>query len=186
MTTLRVNSKQFARYHKRLAREFKPTLLRGIRAGAARCIPYLVQRTRKAPPANPAGIGRGGAVNTGEFIRAWRWITLPNGARLLNDRPYGPVIEKGRRRRSKPPPVAAIGAWMRRRLKVRMSTAKGKAGDARRAAFWQRAWAISRAIGRRGLLPRLILTAYYAQKKIAAMVHQEVVAELNREMNKAP
>lgn len=110
-----LNSKEFARYHARLAANFKPTLLRGVRSGAARSIPYLVDRTRTAPPANPAGIGTGGAVNTGALARGWRWVATPEGADILNPEPHGPVVDGGRRP-GKFPPKDALVAWIKRRL----------------------------------------------------------------------
>lgn len=111
-----LDAKQFAAYHARLAAQFRPTILRGVRAGAARAIPYLVHRTREAPPANPSGKGTGGAVNTGNFVRRWRAVPLPDGAALVNDTSYGPIIDGGRRPNSRFPPKAALIAWIKRRL----------------------------------------------------------------------
>jgi hypothetical protein len=113
-----LNSKQFAEYHQRLADQFIPTVHRGVRAGAARAVGYLVERTRTAPPANPGGIGTGGAVNTGAYVRRWRSVPLPNGAELINDSPYAPVIEYGRRP-GRFPPKGPLIAWIKRRLLTR-------------------------------------------------------------------
>jgi len=167
-----LNSREFARYHQRLAQEFNATIMRGVRAGAARAVGYLVERTRTAPPANPSGIGTGGAVNTGSFIRRWRSVPTPTGADLLNDKGYGPIIERGRRPGGKMVPREALIPWIRRRLGV-------SAKEAARAYF-----PIARAIKRRGLFARQILTAVPAQQMILEMVRREVVEELNRELGK--
>lgn len=237
-----LNAKQFAEYHRRLADKFRPTVLRGVRAGAARAVGYLVARTREAPPANPAGKGSGGAVNTGAFVRRWRAIPLPDGAALVNDSPYGPIIEDGRRRGSKFPPRDALIAWIRRKLlaqpkrrrfgpgesrearrdrteKKRLESrirqfgredprqgprkpekfgpqrrsrpnpkAKPKERSRRAASLDTQAarlyFPIARAISRRGLLGRKILTAPTAKEEILRMVTREVAAEINREMGR--
>lgn len=118
-----LSSKEFAAYHKRLADQLRPTILRGVHSGAARAVGYLVQRTRAAPPANPAGVGSGGAVNTGAFIRRWKSVKLPDGAELVNDSPYAGIVDPdaqyGRRPGSKFPPRDALIAWIRRRLFTR-------------------------------------------------------------------
>lgn len=234
-----LNAKQFAEYHRRLADKFRPTVLRGIRAGAARAVGYLVARTREAPPANPAGKGTGGAVNTGAFVRRWRAVPLPDGAALVNDSPYGPIIEDGRRRGSKFPPRDALIAWIKRKLLAqprRRRFGPGEGREARRARLEQKRlesriarfgredprqgpkrpekfgpqrrpkakpkgrrvkrapsvdqqaarlyFPIARAISRRGLIGRKILTAPTAKEEILRMVTREVAAELNREMAK--
>jgi len=118
-----LNSREFAAYHARLAAEFRPAVLRGVHSGAQRAVGYLVQRTRAAPPANPAGVGQGGAVNTGAFIRRWKAVRLPDGAELVNDSPYAGIVdpdaEYGRRPGSKFPPKAELIAWIKRRLLTR-------------------------------------------------------------------
>lgn len=125
-----LNSREFAAYHQRLAAEFRPAVLRGVYSGAQRAVAYLVQRTRAAPPANPAGIGQGGAVNTGAFIRRWKAIRLPDGAELVNDSPYAGIVDPdadyGRRPGSKFPPKADLIAWIKRRLLTKAPTKRRK------------------------------------------------------------
>jgi hypothetical protein len=115
-----LNSREFAAYHARIAAQFRPAVMRGVHSGASRAVAYLVQRTRSAPPANPAGIGSGGAVNTGAFARRWKAIRLPDGAELVNDSPYAGIVDPegqyGRRPGSKLPPKAPLIAWIKRRL----------------------------------------------------------------------
>lgn len=225
-----LNAKEFAAYHARLAEQFRPTVMRGVRSGAARAVSYLVEQTRAAPPANPRGIGSGGAVDTGAFIRSWRAVPLPEGAALINTSPYAPVIEYGRRSGSRFPPKQALIAWIRRRLLTKPRTKmrkfgprdsagqdRAKADKARLESAIKRTGAkdrkfgprrqpkpvkpirgkkrtlssqeqaerlyfpIARAIARRGLIGRKIVTSERAQQWILELVRREVAEELVRE-----
>lgn len=170
MALLKLNAKQFARYHKSLAHRFKPTLLRGIHAGAQRAIPYLVDATRTAKPASEHGST--GAANTGYFINRWRVLRTKDGAIIKNVTPYGPVIDGGRRRGAKMPPLKPLIAWLRRRL--------GKsAEEAKRMAY-----PVARAIARRGLKARKILTSREARQKILDLVKEETIHEIERELSR--
>lgn len=192
MATRVLNAREYTEYHRKLGRNFRPAALRGVMSGAARCIPYLVQQTRLAPPANPAGKGKGGAVDTGGFIRLWQAQQTPYGARLFNSHPAANVIEKGRKPGSKPPPVAPITAWVMRRLKGFKPAKFGKRvvhplgprefkkisskyNAARSVAF-----AIARSIGKRGLIGRRILTSEQAKFKIMGFIRAETIRELRR------
>lgn len=111
-----LNSAQFAAYHQHLVDRFRPAVLRGVHAGAQRAIGYLVARTRTAPPANPAGKGSGGAVDTGAFVRGWRVLRNADGATLVNATAHGPFVEHGRRPGSMMPPRDPLIAWIKRKL----------------------------------------------------------------------
>jgi hypothetical protein len=239
------NSKQFAAYHARLAAKFKPTILRGMKVGAMRCIPMLVMKTRTAPPANPGGVGTGGAVDTGTFVRGWRVLTEPDGVTFTNMAPHSPVVEHGRRRGGKFPPRDALIAWIRRKItspkperrrkfgpKDSAEAARDKRDQARlkrdmakvirgngdapprakrpapaspRAQRRERAGArgdeggrrpatvspeeqaarlyfpIARAIARRGLIGRKILTGHLVQQEILTTITNAVADELRKE-----
>lgn len=204
-----LNSKEFALYHRKLAERFRPAVLRGVNSGAARAVSYLVERTRAAPPANPSGIGSGGAVDTGAFIRSWRAVPMPDGASLVNTSGYSPIIEDGRRARSKFPPRAALIAWIRRKLspsprprktssnkrdsfddRVKERAREAKESKRKRRYSMSEAerlyFPIARAIARRGLKGRKILNADEARTWILELVRREVAAELNREMGRRP
>lgn len=168
MATIVLDAKEFAKYHKTLSTGFERAALRGLRSGAARAVAYLVQRTRNAPSADPGGKGTGGAVNTGEFIRAWRVMNMAEGARIMNERPYSWIIEKGRRAGATAPPQAPIIRWAQLRLGKTRKEAKALA------------YVIARAIKRRGLLGRFILTADEAKTMILKLVREETVRELER------
>lgn len=167
-----LDSRQFYRFHQNLVERFKPAVLRGVHSGAQRAIPYLVNRTRLAPPANPAGIGTGGAVNTGAFIRGWRVLRTPDGAEILNAAAHAPIVEHGRRPGGKMPPRTAVVPWLIRRLGMSQAQAE------------RLYWPVAKAIQKRGLLGRKISTADEAQREIMRLVEAEVIAELNREMSK--
>lgn len=174
MTLLRLNSQEFARYHQQLADRFRPALVRGAHSGAARCVAYLVQRTREAPPANPAGVGEGGAVNTGNLLRGWRWKPLDDGAIVHNLQGYSPIVELGRRAGSKMPPLAAIVPWIRRRLGMTEAEAM------------EIQYIIRKRIAERGLIGRRIMTAHEAHVRQLELLNLEVVRELERELRRRP
>lgn len=145
---------------------------RGLLSASVRGWSLMVERTRRAPPANPGGKGGGGAVNTGSFARAWRHGAIAEGeggtaggARIFNSSPYGAVIEHGRRAGTWPP-RAAIARWAQRRLGLSEE-------DAQRAAF-----PIARAIARRGLLPRNIMSG--AEPQLLKIMLREVSDQIAR------
>ena len=201
-----LNSKEFARYHARLAERFRPAVMRGVMSGAQRAVAYLVERTRAAPPANPSGIGTGGAVDTGNLVRSWKAVQMPDGATLVNVAGYSPIVEDGRRAGSKMPPRAALVAWIRRKIRASPPTRKAsskrdsfdervkeRAREAKAAKSKRRLsqdaadalyFPIARAIARRGLRARRILNADEARRWILELVTREVANELNREMAK--
>lgn len=174
MAVLKLNAAQFALYHRKLAKEFRPTIMRGVMSGAQRSIAYLVDRTRKAPPANPAGIGEGGAVNTGAFIKSWTVRPLPDGAALMNTRGYSPIVEHGRQAGSRLPPKRAIVPWLIRRLKLKPEQAE---------KIW---YPVALSIARRGLIGRKIISADEARSEIMKRVNAEVLHELQRAIAKRP
>jgi len=152
--------------YKKLGAALKPAAVKGILRGAYRVQAMLQQFTGQAPPANPNGIGTGGAVNTGFYKRAWKIQTLPDGARVFNAAPYAPVIEWGRRP-GRFPPKAVIVAWIQRRL---MKSRK----EAEALSF-----VVRRAIARRGLLPRQVLGGNMADLK------QAYADEMTKELDAA-
>lgn len=173
MPVLVLNAAEFVRYHQQLAERFYPAALRGVHSGAARAIAQvLVPNTRTAPPANPAGVGSGGAVNTGQFLRGWRWKPIDRGAALFNIASHAPFVDGGRNADRKPPPLRAIVLWAIRRLGL-------SEAEAKRAAF-----PIARAISRRGLIGRNILKG--GTEEIMRLVTLEVAHELEREMRRPP
>lgn len=167
-----LNSRQFALYHQHLVERFRPAVLSGVHSGAQRAIPYLVQRTRLAAPANPGGVGSGGAVNTGAFIRGWRVLRNDDGATITNQAAHAPHVEAGRRPGGKFPPRSALVPWIMRRL--------GNSADEANRLYYP----IAKAISKRGLIGRRILSADEASREILRLVEAEVVAELNRAMKK--
>lgn len=152
-----------------LGTRFRPAMLRGMSAGAQRCIPVLQTATMHAPAASPRGTP--GAVDTGLYKAAWRSAPMPNGAKVFNMRPYSGVIESGRR-------ASAVGkegirnleGWVRRNLKV-----SGK--DARDAA-----WAIAKTLEKRPLEARRVVAD--SEKKMIEVVEKEILHELDLELTR--
>lgn len=172
MAVLRLSVSGWARYHEVLPARIRRAAIKGARSAALRVVSLMVERTRHAEPASDHGAS--GAVNTGEFVRAWKMIPLTDGGRVVNDRPYASVIEYGRRPRSKAPPVDPIIQWLVRRV--------GMSWDEARQAAPQ----VARAIGWRGLRGRGILTGLEARTQIGEILESEIQHELAVELARPP
>lgn len=184
MSDILLSMDQWAKSRKRLADTYMPTVKAGILSGVMRLIPHMQERTRTAPPANPAGIGSGGAVNTGAYLRSWQVNPLANGARLFNGSPYSGIIEHGARPMGararmtrgtgsaiKRKPISkrmrALQRWVELRLHVPRS-------ESRQVAFL-----VGRAIARRGLVGRHVLTADDNVRQMTDLVLGEVQHEID-------
>ena len=134
----------FKRYLAGLPKALNGAVVRGIQTGVVRSIAIAVAATDAAPPASQNG--GTGAVDTGNYRRSWRATNLSDGAVLGNAAGYSPIIEDGRRAGAKMPPK-----------QVAIDIARRKMGLSQREA--ELAWfPIARAIARRGLRPRHVLT----------------------------
>ena len=108
---IKLDISQMAESFISLGERMPSAIRRGMVRAAHRAVVILHKSTREAPPANPAGIGSGGAVNYGNYLRAWKSEATKDGARVYNDMPYAGVIEKGRRAGRRAPPARVIQAW---------------------------------------------------------------------------
>ena len=164
MAVFKIQLSQLSSQYQKLGKALMPAALKGVQRGALRVQSALQILTGQASPASENGAV--GAVNTGFFKRAWKTQMLSDGARVYNAAPYAGVIEHGRRAGSKMPPKEAIVRWIQRRM--------GKSEkEARSLAF-----VVQRAIARRGLLPRRILSGNTPNlKKIWA---EEITKELDK------
>jgi hypothetical protein len=158
--------REFADELKRLGNgAYVQAAIRGLHSAALRSVAVLQERTRRAPSASGGGKSSGGAVDRGGFLRSWGWEAKSDGASVANSAPYAPMIEEGRRP-GKFPPLDVIRRWASRRL--------GLSGpEAARAAF-----AIARAIARRGLRARKILER--ALPELSKLIDEEVGREMER------
>ena len=139
---------------------------RGIRRGAQLSLAAYQRSGDSAPPASVGGSP--GAFNTGAYRRSWKVRNVPGGARIYNAQRYADVIDKGRRRGRAQPPTSAIERWAQ--LKLRLSREEAHAA----------AYPIARAIGRRGLKGRRVMSR--ANPKARAIVVREMRAEVARAM----
>jgi hypothetical protein len=167
-TTVTIPLERLGDYISRLGPLAHHGIRNGLLSAAQRARVMVVEATRTAPPANPSGIGKGGAVNTGAFLRAWKSEVVPNreAIHIFNQAPYAGVIEYGRRAGATPPPVEAIARWAQRRFRMPYDRARGLA------------FGIAKRIGRRGLKGRFILTSPQMQMQLADMFVEEIRAEL--------
>lgn len=170
-TVIKMDPAAYALYMRRLGPAFKAAALRGTQRTALRAVAELQQATSVAPSPHPRGVGGpGGAVNTGNFKRSWRWGKLPDGASVYNMAPYAGVVEYGRRPGATMPPTRPIAQWIQRKLGKSAKEAQGMA------------FAVARSIAQRGLIGRKILTNYIP--KLRSNLNTELIAEFNRSLGK--
>lgn len=129
----------------RLGEQYPAAIRRGLLSASLRAIPALQKATRQAQPASPDGVGQGGAVNTGAYLRAWKSRPVEDGFAVTNDSPYSGIIEQGRAPGGKMPPIEPIARWAQRRLGLSRDKAQGVA------------FAIAKRIQKRGLAARQVL-----------------------------
>ena len=158
--------KMFAEQAKKLGPNFIKAARKGALAGAYRAIPIIHKAVGAAPPANPRGIGVGGAVNTGFYKRAWKAERTAEGARVYNTAPYASIIESGRRP-GKMPPLETIVRWAMRRMTISEK-------EARRIAY-----PIALAIKKRGLTGRKVL------KRAQPLIYQAFTQEVRKAIDAA-
>lgn len=140
-------------------------VVRGIHSGVMRSVALIHTSVDNAMPASPNGAI--GAVNTGDYKRRWQFELLPTGGRLFNGHPAADVIERGRRRNRRRPPIAAIKLWAMRRLGLSQDEAdKAK-------------YAIANAIAKRGLTGRRVLTNPVTKNTITRVVLEDVKREIS-------
>lgn len=164
---IRISIKDLPRQLWGIADAVKPAMKRGALSAVMRMIPVMQERAQFAPPANPAGIGNTGAIDTGAYRAGFRGKATDRGASLYNMRKYAPVIDMGRRPGTMPN-TRAIARWAERKLGLDPIAA-------RTAGFL-----IGRAIKRRGLLPRRVMTGNidYLVQIFREEVHHEIRAAI--------
>lgn len=163
----KLNTKQWTAKLKRLGDRAAGAIQRGLVAGGQRCVALMQTRGDNAVPASAHG--QRGAFSSGQYRRLWRFDLVPRGVRVYNVAPYASVIDEGRRIGAFPP-LRVIQQWAQRKLGL-------SAKEAKRAAY-----PIARAIARRGLRPRRVLSGGNdkMRKIISAEVKRELEAELRR------
>lgn len=103
----------------------------------------------------------------GSYQTGWRYQAAFNRLYLRNVSAHAKYVEEGRRP-GRPPPVRALMGWAQRKL-----------GDARLA------YPVARAIGRRGIRPRPVLTRPDVQKGLRSVWEAGTKALLERVTNEA-
>lgn len=143
---------------------------RGLRSAAMRARTIMDAATITAPPASANGTQ--GAVNTGAYRRAWKVEPIEDGIHVYSLSPYAGVIEYGRRPGARMPPTYpedVIARWAQRKLGLPYKRAKA-------VSFVMR-----RAIARRGLAPRKVLTSPNTVAFLVAALQGEVEREIMAE-----
>ena len=149
----------FKEYLHRLPKKMEEAAMVGLERAAARAIPILVRSADSAVPASDNG--KRGARDTGHYRKLFKWVrTSRRVVTLYNLAGYAGVIERGRRKGRKMPPLAAIARWAERRLGL-------DADEAKRAAY-----PIAIAISKRGLRPRKVIESQ--RERLKKIARQEV------------
>lgn len=159
-----------------MAKALEGKVAAGIVSASQRARVIMRDQTILAPPANPAGKGTGGAVNTGFYLRAWKADALvpQRAVHIYNQAPYAGVIEYGRRAGARTPPREVIARWAQRKLGLPYKEA------------WRAAYPIMRAIARRGLRDRKVLFGDSTQTRLREMFLEEILREVGSDLRLTP
>jgi len=169
----KLSLKDFRQYVKKLNKNLtghEGAVVRGVHSGLYRAITVVQRAAEQAPPASPNGSV--GAVNTGAYRQAWQVETTRYGGRIWNSKAYSGVIEYGRRAGSKAPPYREIELWARRKLGL-------SAEEAKRASY-----PIAKAIAKRGLSARKVLTSSRTESEILRVVMEEIKREVKEALKR--
>lgn len=162
-THLRVSFAQLPGVFQQYGRNARAEVVPAVGRLAKQAGLIINSATRTAKPASKnGGIG---AVNYGDFIRAWRADPVTLGGRYgvlvsNNSDKKALTIEYGGTWPNKAPPKAAIAHWAVRKFGIPYEQAE-------RIAF-----PIARAIKRRGLRPRKVLTGKDTEKSFVMAMRQ--------------
>ena len=131
------------------ARTTVPDAVKAIRTAVKLTGPRAVQAEIQKITQQP--------VDRGGYKRSFRFEDIEGGATAYNFALHAPIIEWGRRKGAKAPPLDVITAWvLRKGLSSRSS--RSFATDSQWRAARQIAFVIARAIKRRGLPAHLVMT----------------------------
>lgn len=162
-----VTLQQLPAYIQRRARQRVSAVVAAIRRTVATEGLRIVQEA--VSNANPPPVDRG------TYRRSFQSSPIPGGAELHNVAPHGAVVELGRRPGARMPPPAVLGEWARRKGLLR-----GIPKGSREAAQRSIGFVLARAIARRGIQGRRILTNTHAA------VLQAVRAAVRQALKKVP
>lgn len=168
MATHVLDIKQWPAFLKKLGLRAHDARMRGVLSGAQRGVQLMQRRTETAVPASARG--GVGAFNTGNYRGRWRSRPLSNGAMIYNDSNYAGIIDEGRRVGGRMVPLIVIQRWAQRRLQMSVKEAK------------RAAWPMAKAIQKRGLRPRRVMSGAIDQLK--QIMRDEIARELRAELRK--
>jgi len=163
MITHRIKPGDLGKFHAQLGARVQVASKRALQQTAKAAIPILQAETRKKK------------INAfGRLLRGWRakverWDSLL----ISNTQEYAVYVEAGRRRGATQPPSDALLPWVRKVLGVTGKAAQGVA------------FVVARAIKRRGIKARPVLTDPRVTRHIAQVANFSMIAALREEMARA-
>jgi hypothetical protein len=152
-----VDAKDLGKWAAPLGKRINTVVRAGLRKGGRAALPVLRDATARYP-----------IKAFGHFMRGWRAETEGNQLTLLNIVPYSIFVEKGRRPGARQPPVMALIPWVRAIL--------GAPAKRERSV----AFLVARAISRRGIAPRPVLTSPMTRRHAMTVARNELIAELDK------
>lgn len=156
--TTRITLKEAAPHFAKLAGRQREAALRGLRSAAMRGVQLVVAEIIPSRTPQP--------VDRGVYRAGWRWEPTPEGAVVENLEPHAAVVERGARSTNVKPGrqmIAALQEWARRKGLEDPESA---------------AWAIARAMQRRGIFGDGLRVLAELNERLPAIVEEEVGREL--------
>jgi hypothetical protein len=163
---VRIPIARFGKYNRALGKDIADRVFKRSMPAAGRAVRGLLE----------AETIRRGIYYKKRFARGWKarvGNVVGASVQVYNKEPYAIVIEKGRRRNRRPPPRAVLIPWVMDKLGV-------SAKDAPRVAFL-----VARAIGKRGIAARPVLTDPRMQLRIQRTVSKGVLLYMQEAMKAA-
>jgi hypothetical protein len=156
--------RDWVEYHRRLGgAKMRAAVRKGMARAGKEAVRELQRRTAEIP------IWDLGRMHAGWKAQQKNWNTVL----VYNRARHTVFVERGRRPGARPPPVDAILPWVRRHIQLDGQTRSRRGSDPYRAV----AFLIARAIGRRGIAPRPVLTDQDFVQDVLVPIFLDRVAE---------
>lgn len=155
MISFRIRPEDMGKRAQRLAKEIGPATQRALRRVGAQVIPQVKTESL-----------RQGIKAFGRYVAGWTYEVRGTELRIRNRTFYAKFVESGRRAGARMPPVNALIPWVQLILSPPPDRVRSVA------------FAVARAIARRGIPPRPVVGSGKIQRLARAAVTRELVAEL--------
>lgn len=160
-----IKIKDFGKHQAALGQRFKKVVREAMQATGKEAVAFLQSRSRKK-----------NIMDRGKFIDGWRAKQKAfDEVRVYNAAKHAIFVEKGRGRNKRMPPHRPIANWLRRRG---VAVPSGKRGQAL-------TYPVRRAIGKKGIRARPILTSRINQLILRRKFRSNVQKALRKSVKEA-